>query len=359
MNSTPRLSRISLKQRVGIASEANSQPEHSLPSSLILSAKFSVRQIAGLRIDRAKDVLFSSGFLFQFCTESEPTQYSLQQWHIKDGVRDTGGNARLISEDRVNSNYVGLSLKTRLIVIIAFAMVFVISPAAVAQKRKTVVAVFQLGNQATRIPAPAGFEEAASQFEKIKTHFSATEAPDNDMLAIHMSRADCKKLRAGAFGPFDFYTKVSIRRAVREEEYSAERFANLITTFRQSGTQILDINGPAMKDIVKRLDKSLTELNQQETEVELGQPVNLGEFDTRPNVYSVMLLMNFSTKAGEATASVPILGGLSYVRIKQRLVYVYTYRRYKAEADVQILRDFTRKWVGQILAANRPARPRN
>ena len=256
----------------------------------------------------------------------------------------------------MNNNCAWISLKTRLSLVIAFAIAFVISPAAVAQTRKTNVAVFQLGNQATRIPTPAGFEEAASQFEKIKSHFTATEAPDNDMLAIYMSRADCNKLRAGGFGPFDFYTKVSIRRGVREEEYSAERFASLITAFRQNGTQILDINGPALKDIVKRLDKSLTELNQQETEVELSQPVNLGEFDTRPNVYSVMLLMNVRTTTGDASASVPVLGGLSYVRIKERMVYVYTYRKYNAETDVQILRDFTREWIGQILAANRPAR---
>ncbi len=254
-------------------------------------------------------------------------------------------------------------MKTRPI-IIAFAALFVISPAAVAQKRKTVaqkrkpaVAVFQLGNQATRIPAPLGFEEAASQFEKIKHHFTQTEAPDNDMLAVHLPRGDCDKLRAGEFGPFDFYTKISIRRAIRDEEYSAQRFASLVAAFRKTGGLILDINGPTMKGIVERLDKSLTELSQQSTEIDLSQPVNLGEFDTRPNVYSVMLLINFKTKIGDETANVPVLGGLSYVRIQQRLVYVYTYRKYKAGADVKVLRDFTKRWIGQILAANRPASP--
>ena len=112
--------------------------------------------------------------------------------------------------------------------------------------------------------------------------------------------------------------------------YSAERFANLVAEFRKSGAQILDINGPTMKGIVERLDKSLTELSQQSTEIDLSQPVNLGEFDTRPNVYSVMLLIQFKTKIGDEEASVPVLGGLSYVRVGQRLVYVYTYRKYKA-----------------------------
>src|SRR6476660_9892799 len=226
-------------------------------------------------------------------------------------------------------------------------VVWAISVSVIAQTPKPAVAVCQLCDQPTRIPAPAGFEEAASQFEQIKTHFTLTEAPDNDMLAVYLPTADCEKLRDGEFGSFSFYTKVSIRRAVRAEDYPVDRFAKLVAAFRQNGSQILDVNGPVMKAATERLDKSLTELNKQGTQVELGQPVNLGEFDTRPNVYSVMLL-SITTTTGDREASVPILGGLPYVRLKQRLVYVYTYRRYKSKADVAILRAFTTEWISQI-----------
>ena len=65
-----------------------------------------------------------------------------------------------------------------------------------------------------------------------------------------------------------------------------------------------------------------------------------------------MLLVNFKTKIGDNEVSTPILGGLSFVRVKRRMIYVYTYRKYESKTDAVILRDFTRKWVGQILAAN-------
>lgn len=245
-----------------------------------------------------------------------------------------------------------LRMRTSSIIIISVAVLFVISASAGAQTRKTDVTVFQLGDQATRIPVPEGFEEAASQFEVIKDQFTRTEAPENDMLAVHLPHADCERLRAGGFGPFNFNTKVSVRRAVRDQAYSAERFANLVATFRKTGAQLLDVNSPTMKSAIKRLDNSLSELSKQETQVDLSQPVNLGEFDTRPNVYSVMLLLTFKTKSGDSEVSIPIVGGLSYVRVGQRLVYVYTYRKYVSPADVEDLRDFTKKWIGQILAAN-------
>src|SRR5882724_367495 len=117
------------------------------------------------------------------------------------------------------------------------AILSLVSTSAVAQTQKTGVTTFPLGNQLTVIPAPDGFEEAASQFEFIKDHFSRTEALDNDMLAVHLPRGDCDKLRAGESAPLNFYTKVSIRKAIRDEDYSAERFADLVATFRKTGSQ--------------------------------------------------------------------------------------------------------------------------
>ncbi|HCX28874.1 MAG TPA: hypothetical protein DHU55_03755, partial [Blastocatellia bacterium] len=112
------------------------------------------------------------------------------------------------------------------------------------------------------------------------------------------------------------YTKISIRKAVRDVDFSAERFANLVSEFRKSGSQVLDINSPTMKATLEHLSKGLSELSKKETQVDMSQPVNLGEFDTRPNVYSVMLLMNFKTQSSDGEVSTLILGGLSYVRVK-------------------------------------------
>lgn len=133
-------------------------------------------------------------------------------------------------------------MKPLLVILSAFAVFLVATASAVAQTPKADVTTFQLGNQVVRIPAPNGFEEAASQFELLKNHFTVTEDPGNDMLAVHLPHADCEKLRDREFGPFNFYTKVSVRKGVPEEDYSAERFATLVSTFRKSGSQILAAN---------------------------------------------------------------------------------------------------------------------
>jgi hypothetical protein len=143
------------------------------------------------------------------------------------------------------------------------AILFVVNSSAIGQARRTEVTTFQLGNQLTVIPAPDGFEEAASQFELIKEHFSRTEVPENDMLAVHLSRAECDKLRAGESATFNFYTKVSVRKDIRDQDYSAERFAELVALFRKTGSQVLDVNSPTMKGAVQQLDKGLSEIKQE------------------------------------------------------------------------------------------------
>jgi hypothetical protein len=252
--------------------------------------------------------------------------------------------------------YFDMSKSRTFRVAISVVALFVLGTPSLAQRRKPTTTTVRLGTQLTKIPAPIGFEEAASQFENIKSYFASSEDPGNDVLAVHMPQADCNKLRAGAFGPFNFYTKISIRKANRELAYSADRFAGLVAEFRKSGAKYLDVNSPLMKAAIARLGKGASELNQEETQINLGQPVNLGEFDTRANVYSTMLLLYVKTQSADSELSVPILGGLSYVRVGQRLVYIYTYRKFESENDLAMLRDFTKGWIGQILAANQPAR---
>ena len=202
------------------------------------------------------------------------------------------------------------------------------------------------------IPTPDGFEEAASQFDSVKTRFTATEDPGNDMLAVHMLTGDCEKLRHGEAGSLNFYTKISIRKAARETDFSALEFAAIPTEFRKNGATLLDINGPQMKASLDHIDKALSELSENKTKIEMGQPENLGEFDNRPNVYGIMLLVNITVQSGDNRRVEPLLGTISFVRVKQRLLFVYTYRRYESKADIEVVRDFAKHWIDSILAAN-------
>jgi hypothetical protein len=209
-----------------------------------------------------------------------------------------------------------------------------------------------LGSSAVVIPTPDGFEEASSQFERVRTRFTETEAPGNEMLLVHFTASDCNILRSGRDATMNEYTKVSVLSKLKNQVFSESDLATIVTEFRKNGAAALDPNAPLNKATLDKVEQGLQKTESSNTTLNLTQPVNLGEVEVSPNIYSVMILMTFTKNNGTTTTTTPILASMTFMRVKQRLLYVYCYRIYRARSDLAALRAFSKTWTGQILAAN-------
>ena len=214
---------------------------------------------------------------------------------------------------------------------------------------KASAVTIRLGTSAVVIPAPEGYEEATSQFESIKARFTETEAPENELLLVHLMANDCELLRRGQEATMEQYTKVSVHRTSKERQFSQAELAEIVSEFRKNGASIMDPNSPKMKAYLEHVEQGLKKTGSPDASLDMSQPVNMGELEVSPNNYSVMLLLPFKGSNGEST---PILGVMSFLRLQQRLVYVFTYRRYHSKPDVDALRSFTKTWTSNIFAAN-------
>ena len=113
----------------------------------------------------------------------------------------------------------------KLLILAATAAVVLLNATAKSQEHSGKAFSVRLGDVEVIVPAPEGFEEASSQFERVKARFSATESPDNDMVAVYLPESDCELLRQGKQPSMAFYTKVSVRKANRAVPYSTEDLA--------------------------------------------------------------------------------------------------------------------------------------
>ena len=213
--------------------------------------------------------------------------------------------------------------------------------------RITQANVYQLGTRSIAIPPPSGFVEALSQSDLVANILIATEDPSNEVLTAHLPEEVLHQLKKGARPEFSFYTKVSVLKLGKAREMTDAEFAGIVSYFESRSTQLLDINGPLMKTAVQNLTGGLSSSAGKEVPLELEQPQNLGSFQKTNDVYSIMLVLTL--KGGQY----PLLGTMSFVKVNHRLLYVYTYRKFTSEKDAEILRDFTREWTEQIVAANR------
>ncbi len=231
-------------------------------------------------------------------------------------------------------------------------VVLILCVAAQGQSHETNVFSVKLGDKVIVLPAEKGFEEATSQFEAIKARFTTTEAAENDMLAGFLSSSDCELVRRGEKPLMVQYAKISVLRQAREQAMSKPTMDAIVQEFRKNGATLMDPDGPRMKALLKKIDEGLTRLDSKETKVEMTQPQNLGEFDIRPNVYGVMLLINLQYQQEGNATTIPVLAAMTYMLVKERVIFVYAYRRYSSSADVVTLKDFSIKWNTSILAAN-------
>ena len=219
---------------------------------------------------------------------------------------------------------------------------------------KTKTSSVRLGDKVILIPDPEGFEEATSQFPKYKDRVVATEGPDNDPLLAHLLVADCELMRNGSPPKYEHYTKVSVLKAARELTVSSSMVAEAVASFRKNARNYMDPNGPTMKSLAKKAGRGLTEVDARETKLDFTETQHLGEFGATPDVHSFLLLMTVSVTAAGGQATVPMLASLSFVRVRERVIYVYVFKRYRAEADVEETKQFTTKWATEIVAANKP-----
>lgn len=212
--------------------------------------------------------------------------------------------------------------------------------------------IVQLGTKSVVIPSPEGFGEAASQLEIAKRFFSATEDPNLDVLAVHMPTETIARIKQGESFDLPFYTKVSISKRNRELDYSSKDFSSLVSHMQSRGGRILDLDSPEMKAKAKAQNKALSELLKQEATLDLSQPVNLGVIENTQNSYGVLILLKVRFQSGSAQKEQLMVSSATFMRLNQRLIFVYTYRIANTKEDTDILRDFTRKWLSQILKAN-------
>ena len=231
-------------------------------------------------------------------------------------------------------------------------VVLLVTVPARSQSHEAKVFSARLGDKVINIPPPTGFEEVNQKFESMKTRFEVTETPLNQVLAGYLPTSDCERLRRGELPLLTYYAKVSVLRKAKEVDISPEIFQQVVEGYRKNATTLLDPDGPQMKALMKRIGKGLSEINSAETKLDLSKPQQFGAFDVRENVYGSMLLFVLDTEIGGKKAQSPMLAGTTILRTKERMLFVYTYRRFESKDDLELLKQFSKQWNDSILAAN-------
>ncbi len=246
-------------------------------------------------------------------------------------------------------------------ILISAAVFFCVAVAAPAQSQEAAKSSsVKLGDKVIVVPNPEGFEEALSQFESAKRFFMAMANPGSTTLLAHLSASDCELLRAGSRPTLNLYTTVGVSNAERELTRTNADMAGLVAAFRKDGVAMLDPDSPAVKSAMEKGERVLSAERSQQVELEAIQTQNLGEFDVRPEVYSRMVFITYRIDVEGKQSMRPTVASMTFLKVGPRIIRVFVYRKIspaavKTELKPAVIevKEFTTKWVNEILAANR------
>lgn len=224
---------------------------------------------------------------------------------------------------------------------------------AASARAQAAADTYALGDRTVVIPPPPGFVEATSRSEVLKKFFEAAEATALDTLAVHVPTANMERFERGDYHDLDFYTKVSVSKSLRAEASTPAYFAALVARLRAENARIFDVNSAHMRDQLKAHNKSLSEFLKEDTRLSLSQPVTLGEIESTPSSYGALLLTKATFHVGDERKVKMLASGASAVLVRGRIVWVYTYKVFNTDKDADDLRAFTKRWLGEIVRANR------
>ena len=242
------------------------------------------------------------------------------------------------------------------LLLIATAIVLGVSAAAQAQTQTTISfgsVTAKLGDKVVELPAPEGYEEVSQQWENVKTAFAAMVPSNGDLLGAYMQVSDCDLIRERQLPLMPSWLMINVLREGRTHVSDRAEFARIVAYTRQDTEGLLDPNKKDMKEQFARVDEFLTGVYSKDVKLDLSKTKILGEFDSRPNVYSNLLLMKLNVHMnGKEVEHPPMLATMSFVLVKQRILTVLAYKKIESKDDAEKLTKLTTKWINEILAAN-------
>jgi hypothetical protein len=225
----------------------------------------------------------------------------------------------------------------------AFAFVFV----AEAQQAILKLETFRVGSQAMQIPSPEGFVNGYQRIPKLTSHMKALEVPGNKFLAVYLTRAMAAKITKGEkVERLEFYATVGVQDPPNNADITPEMFTEFVSSLERDLQTSIDFELPRA---VVASRKALSEQWDRPANVSLLRPVVLGFIDKKPNVSTVMMM----TTILNDKQRIAMLAVFGHVVVNKRVLYVNIYKELTTDEDAAALRDFTRKWTAEIIAANK------
>jgi hypothetical protein len=202
----------------------------------------------------------------------------------------------------------------------------------------------QAGGVLLTLPGPnSDFVESGDKLRT--TLFELLVPSSNRLLSAYLPPHAISDLSAGkSAGAMDAYAMAQVPRRAEYADCTPQAFAQILKSLEPSmGKLPADKVGQVEEEMNARL-KSL-DIGR----IEFGHPEMLGGVFQKDDASGYAMLM--AMKQGDHTTT--MAGGFAVLRVKQRLVFAYLYRKYESPDTINWLDKNLEAWSDAILSKNK------
>ncbi|HEY2860603.1 MAG TPA: hypothetical protein VGJ21_19445 [Terracidiphilus sp.] len=229
------------------------------------------------------------------------------------------------------------------VVLLASALSFAVAPLQ-AQDAKPADTTFRVGLKDIAIPVISSeFVETGPDYRVLLEPLAPTS---NRLVAAFVTPDDLKKLLTSASTNLTRYALVEVPRRAEFTDVTPELFKQVDESF---GAQLGAQTEATTKDSQDELNRRLKALGGGSTSITLDKPLMLGTLFAKPDAGGYGEILPLAVNG----ATIKMAAGVTILRVRQRILFIYLYAPYKDETSVDWIRATGEKWVDAILAANK------
>lgn len=206
--------------------------------------------------------------------------------------------------------------------------------------------VYRLGTKTVRIPVPVGFTDVTGRIENDRNVFQRFDADGENMTYVRDELVS--SLQANPRIPLGLHAKGWIPANRRTTDITAKYFAEMVSGMEHNFAAFIDPKSKAMTKAKSQAMAFATKNLDPKATIDFNETENLGFIQKSDRVFSAMAFLSAQVNGQRATT----LMTFSFLRLNERLVWVYAYAPSPTEADFKTLPEFTKTWTAGIIAAN-------
>lgn len=205
-------------------------------------------------------------------------------------------------------------------------------------------AEFKAGGVTLILPGPTDdFVEAGDRFRT--TVFDLLTPSTNRLISAYAPEPVLRQLQEGKLtGGLPQYAMIQVLRRAEYMDCTPEAFAEVLKGLQPA---LANLDSKIVGNVGEEMNLRLKMLEAKP--VEIGRPEVLGEVFRKTDAVGMAML----TAVKQEDQTVRMVSGMAFVRARQRLLFVYLYRRYESAETVAWIRKTLESWTSAIHARNR------